>query len=307
MLWLTGLWLLVFASLYWRRYFWLAGYLLLGGGGLLAWRGFTSVIWPGLQAYQVLFYSVASGVFWLVGYLFWRFAHGLLQRRGENLAYRSLQLVALILLLLPVITIWWRSKLVVLLWLSIGYFAVGLGTYVLGTLLLMSYPQQSPQYVIVLGSGLQPNGQLTSTLKRRVQRAAQIYQQRKCYLVLSGGQGSDEPLTEAQAMANVLLKLGVPAAQLILEDRSTSTLENLQFSLAKLPTNSTIGVLTSDFHLLRAALYGRRLGLHLSYYVATTSWTYLPLGALRDYLALLVMTRWWQFLGWLAVMLVYIR
>ncbi|MFL2028840.1 YdcF family protein [Loigolactobacillus zhaoyuanensis] len=307
MWWLVGLSILVLVA-YWRRLFWLAGYGAVFGGGILGWYLLTAG--GGLNLIQRVLpwgYGVVSGLLVIVGYLFWYFARQLLRRRGERLAYRSLQLVALILVLLPVLTLWWRSRLVALLWLSVGYFAVGLLAYAVGTLLLLSYPKPAqPQYVIVLGSGLRPDGQLTSTLYWRVRRAAQLYRRLGGHIIVSGGQGSDEPCSEAEAMAAVLIKMGVPASALILEDRSTSTLENLQLSLAMVPVTAVAGVLTSNFHILRAALYANRLDRQLTYYAAYTPWRYLPIGALRDYLALLVMTRWRQLAGWLLLMLLEI-
>lgn len=305
MWWLLSLFGTGLLLAYWRRYFWLAGYLLTLVGGLVGWYladELALLNW--LLKLQMIMYGLVSVVLWGVGGWFWRFAHQLLRRRGESIAYRGLQLVAIILLVLPVITLGWQTKLIQLLWLSVGYFAIGLAAYVVGSLLLLSYPRQRQvQYLIVLGSGIRADGQLTATLRRRVQRAAKIYHGDKTqYLVVSGGQGSDEPISEAQAMASALLKLNVPHNAIILEAHATSTRENLQFSLAQLPATATVGMLTNDFHLLRAALYGRRLRRPFSYYGATTPLTYLLRGALRDYLALLVMTRWAQLVGWLVLL-----
>ena len=305
MWWLLSLFGTGLLLAYWRRYFWLAGYLLTLIGGLVGWYladELALLNW--LLKLQMIMYGLVSVVLWGVGGWFWRFAHQLLRRRGESIAYRGLQLVAIILLVLPVITLGWQTKMIQLLWLSVGYFAVGLVAYVVGSLLLLSYPRQRQvQYLIVLGSGIRADGQLTATLRRRVQRAAKIYHGDKTqYLVVSGGQGSDEPISEAQAMASALLKLNVPHNAIILEAHATSTRENLQFSLAQLPATATVGMLTNDFHLLRAALYARRLRRPFSYYGATTPLTYLLRGALRDYLALLVMTRWAQLVGWLVLL-----
>ncbi|MDC4185427.1 YdcF family protein [Loigolactobacillus coryniformis] len=305
MWWLLSLFGTGLLLAYWRRYFWLAGYLLTLVGGLVGWYladELALLNW--LLKLQMIMYGLVSVILWGVGGWFWRFAHQLLRRRGESMAYRILQLVVIILLVLPVITLGWQTKLIQLLWLSVGYFAIGLAAYVVGSLLLLSYPRQRQvQYLIVLGSGIRADGQLTATLRRRVQRAAKIYHGDKTqYLVVSGGQGSDEPISEAQAMASALLKLNVPHNAIILEAHATSTRENLQFSLAQLPATATVGMLTNDFHLLRAALYGRRLRRPFSYYGATTPLTYLLRGALRDYLALLVMTRWAQLVGWLVLL-----
>ncbi|MFR6589470.1 MAG: YdcF family protein [Gallintestinimicrobium sp.] len=71
--------------------------------------------------------------------------------------------------------------------------------------------------------------------------------------VLSGGQGSNEPVSEAQGMYDDLVKKGIDPKRLILEDQSTNTVENLRFSRKLIPREvQKVGIVTSNFHVYRA-------------------------------------------------------
>src|SRR5699024_6286572 len=86
-------------------------------------------------------------------------------------------------------------------------------------------------YIIILGAGIRSE-EVTSLLKSRLDKALQYQtkQKEKIKFVVSGGQGADEPVAEAFAMRKYLLSQGIPNQQIIYEDQSTTTLENLQFS-----------------------------------------------------------------------------
>ena len=110
-------------------------------------------------------------------------------------------------------------------------------------------------YVIVLGCQVR-NGEPGKILKLRLDKAAEYAAQNPdTTLILSGGQGWDEAVSEAQAMKTYLMEAGVPEERLILEDQSTNTVENIAFS-RRLMLDPLIpprvGILTSNFHLYRA-------------------------------------------------------
>ena len=79
--------------------------------------------------------------------------------------------------------------------------------------------------------------------------------------MLSGGQGDREDITEAACMFRELTALGIDPQRLILEEQAESTRENLTCSLALLEGYETIGLVSSDYHLCRAGLMGKNLGL----------------------------------------------
>lgn len=116
-------------------------------------------------------------------------------------------------------------------------------------------------YVIILGAQVRGIW-ITDSLKRRLD-AALDYLARfpEAAVIVSGGQGSGEDITEADAMAAYLLGRGVEWRKIIREDRSTSTRENLRFSRKYLDASKdSAAIVTNDFHIFRAVLTARREG-----------------------------------------------
>lgn len=134
-------------------------------------------------------------------------------------------------------------------------------------------------YVIVLGAGIHKDD-ISNTLRLRLEKAAEYARENpETVLVLSGGQGKNEPGTEAAAMQDYLIKLGVPEKQLRLEERSASTTENIAYSKILLEQEQKqnqsrplrIGLLTSNFHLYRAEMIARKQGFGRIYKIAAES------------------------------------
>ncbi len=131
----------------------------------------------------------------------------------------------------------------------------------------MNYePASGPaaQTVIVLGckvDGSVPSQQLS----RRCQAAAEFMKENpETVAVLSGGQGSDEDISEAECMKNVLIQAGIDESRLYLEDQSANTYENLSNSLEVIKENSlsqSVLIVTNEYHQCRAMLICRELGL----------------------------------------------
>ena len=113
--------------------------------------------------------------------------------------------------------------------------------------------------VIVLGAGV--NGETPSlTLRTRIDAAAAYLEEHPDVpVVLSGGQGPGEAITEAECMRRALVRRGVDESRLYPEERSTSAQENLRYSRAILEELGVdpaqrVAIVTSDFHLCRARL-----------------------------------------------------
>ena len=106
---------------------------------------------------------------------------------------------------------------------------------------------QNLEYIIVLGAHVQGT-RLTLALLERTRRALQYLEENpETKAVLSGGQGEGEDISEAQAMCNYLVEHGIDRERLILEGRSTSTTENLKFSLEIIGLDHSVGVVTNNF------------------------------------------------------------
>lgn len=121
-------------------------------------------------------------------------------------------------------------------------------------------------YLIVLGAGV--NGTEPSRSLNERLRAAEAYLRTypDAVAVLSGGQGDFENISEAECMYRRLVDAGIPAERLRKEERATSTEENLAFSLALIEAEcedapETVAVVSSEYHLCRAALLAERAGV----------------------------------------------
>ncbi|WCL82066.1 YdcF family protein [Saprospira sp. CCB-QB6] len=147
------------------------------------------------------------------------------------------------------------------------------------------------EYILVLGAGVRADGSPKNQLRYRLDKAlelAQLYPQAK--LILSGGQGADEPLSEAQAMQNYLVQGGLDKTRIHQEEQSTSTQENLDFSTQKFPqlkTAPTI-LLSSDYHVKRARFLAQKKGFqNIREQAAPTPFLWLLNQLPREYLAFL--------------------
>ena len=116
------------------------------------------------------------------------------------------------------------------------------------------------EYIIVLGAHVEGT-RLTLALLERTRRALKYLQENpETKAVLSGGKGTGEAITEAQAMYHYLTEHGIKGERLILEERSTSTAENLKFSLDLIGLDHSVGVVTNHFHVFRGTAIGRKCG-----------------------------------------------
>ena len=122
------------------------------------------------------------------------------------------------------------------------------------------------EYMVVLGAKVRQDGPSVSLMDRIKAASAYMEEHPEVIAIVSGGQGPDEPMTEAQCMYENLVKLGVDPSRIWLEDQATSTWENLRFTLdlieektGQRPTK--IGLLSSEYHLFRAKLFAKECGV----------------------------------------------
>jgi uncharacterized SAM-binding protein YcdF (DUF218 family) len=142
-------------------------------------------------------------------------------------------------------------------------------------------------YAIVLGAGV--NGEEPSASLAARLRAAKEYAENNpdCLLIVSGGKGSGENISEAECMRRWLVRNGVDEARIIMEDRSERTEENLAFSreiiLSREPVfDGRVCVITEIYHVTRAKLFARKAGFESV--VSAWGWTGLPVLTANYYL-----------------------
>ena len=127
-------------------------------------------------------------------------------------------------------------------------------------------PEQETPYLLVLGAKVNRDGPSVSLWDRIY--AARDYMQThpQVIAVVSGGQGKDEPMSEALCMYENLVELGISPDRILMESRATSTWENLHYSLDLLEETfgqrpRELGVLSSEYHLFRASLFTKACGV----------------------------------------------
>lgn len=173
---------------------------------------------------------------------------------------------------------------------SVGVAILSVTLYGYGVRDTVTYKEDA---IIVLGAGLKGD-KLSAALKGRLDAAiAYAKKNPRAFLVLSGGQGPGETVTEAEAMKNYILANApsIRFTQLILENESTSTHENMVFSKRKLDARFAPGYkvafVTSDFHVMRSHVLANFAGFKETTHLhAEVPWYIVPSAYLRECLAL---------------------
>ena len=127
-------------------------------------------------------------------------------------------------------------------------------------------PKETVDYVLVLGAKVRPDGPSVSLMDRIYAARDYLEAHPEVTAIVSGGQGPDEPMTEAQCMYEQLVALGIDPGRIWLEDKATSTWENLNFTLNLIEEKTGIrpekmGILSSEYHLFRAGLFAEECGI----------------------------------------------
>ena len=123
-------------------------------------------------------------------------------------------------------------------------------------------PKETVEYMVVLGAKVNRDGPSVSLWDRICGAYEYMEAHPDVIAVVSGGQGTDEPITEAECMYRELVMLGIDPKRIWIEDEATSTWENMQFTLNLIEEKTGVrpaklGVLSSEYHLFRASLFAR--------------------------------------------------
>ena len=123
-------------------------------------------------------------------------------------------------------------------------------------------PKEQVQYMVVLGAKVRETGPSASLWDRIYGAYNYMEAHPDVIAIVSGGKGPDEPISEAASMYQELVNLGIDPGRIWMEDKATSTWENLNFSLdlieeatGQRPTK--LGVVSSEYHLFRASLFAK--------------------------------------------------
>ncbi|MDD2580293.1 MAG: YdcF family protein [Eubacteriales bacterium] len=189
-------------------------------------------------------------------------------------------------------------------WLRVGALAAVIilsASLLLSGLLIHRQLRQPPDpgtdAIVILGAGLRGD-RVSATLAARLRTALNWQKDHPALpLIVSGGQGPDEWISEAEAMSRWLIDHGVSPDDIILENQSVNTRENLQFATERLaearPELSTASeaprllIVTSDYHVYRAARIAEKLGFEVSTLGSPTLAWLLPADFLRETVAII--------------------
>lgn len=120
--------------------------------------------------------------------------------------------------------------------------------------------EENLDYVIVLGAQVRGDAP-SKALFRRIKKAEEYLKENPGTIaVLSGGKGNGENISEAQAMYDCLVDAGIEEERLLMEDKSTSTVENLEFSGKLIGKGAKTGIISQNFHIYRALKLAQHQG-----------------------------------------------
>ena len=158
-------------------------------------------------------------------------------------------------------------------------------------------PEYDKDFMIILGSKIKSDGTLTPLLKGRVDKAIEFankqYEKtkKKIIYIPSGGKGDDETIAEAVAIKNYLLKNGIKENQIIIEDKSTSTIENMKFSkkkIDKVNKDAKISFSTTNYHVFRSGVIANEQGINCEGIGSKTKWYFYSNALIREFIANIV-------------------
>lgn len=174
-------------------------------------------------------------------------------------------------------------------------------TSVLAYAILYHYTpiRYEPNYIIALGSGL-IGDRVPPLLASRLDEAVKQYKKygERPFIIVSGGQGNDERISEAFAMKQYLINVHqIPPDKILEEDQSSNTEQNMSFS-KKVMDHHAQGekyrsiFVTNNFHVFRASIYAKKAELDAEGIGSKTAFYYVPNAFTREFIGLLEMYKW---------------
>lgn len=158
-------------------------------------------------------------------------------------------------------------------------------------------PSYDKDYIIILGCKVRKNGKLTPLLKSRVDRAISFYKnqlsktKKNVIFIPSGGKGRDEVISEAEAMRNYLVEQGISKKNIMIEDKSCSTYENMLFSnkiINSRKGSSKVAFSTTNYHVFRSGVIANNVGVECEGMGSSTKWYFYTNALIREFIASLV-------------------
>lgn len=314
MWWATAILLAIFIIVYWlepRRF--VNVYVF---GIVFGWCSLIGLVWvlPDIlsespivvQFYYVLLFAIIPLSLLVISFLTFFNGKILLEKEGRrprNLLFSSIGviIVGMVIWFLynSIIRDLTPTDEIVFLYVA-GLVGYGLYLFTSTTLYAILYHYRpilyKPDFIIVLGSGL-IGKKVPPLLASRINQAVEEWRKNpSATMIMSGGQGADELVSEAEAMRDYALAHheDLDEGKVLIENKSTTTYENFLFSkrmMDDLKDTYRIVFVTNNFHVFRASLYARKLKLAGQGVGSKTATYYLANAFTREYIGLLVMTK----------------
>lgn len=161
-------------------------------------------------------------------------------------------------------------------------------------------PDFNKDFIIILGSRIRKDGTLTPILKGRVDKAIEFSKKQKeknnrdIIFIPSGGKGEDESISEAEAMKKYLIENGVRESNIIIENKSYNTFENMKNSKKLIDEKNQTGKIvfsTTNYHVFRSGVIANNQGIECEGIGSTTKWYFYTNALIREFFANLYIQR----------------
>ncbi|MFV0381168.1 MAG: YdcF family protein [Breznakia sp.] len=237
-------------------------------------------------------------------------AKKLIKREGLRISNLLSFLLAFSVILLGAFALFpWREYvhvqvviIVEFIYIMYAYFMFIFFTFLLSSFMYQVYrPRSNKDAIIVLGSGLMQKRFAPPLLQKRIDRAIHFYD-KQCakkrnpkipFLVFTGGKGGDEDVSEAHAMRDYAMYVGIVKEHILLEETSTTTYENMknakQLLDAQFPFGYKVIFTTSNYHVFRASIYAKKVGLKAQGIGTKTPFYFWANALIREYVAIVYM------------------
>ena len=195
--------------------------------------------------------------------------------------------------------------------LSVIYGCVLFLAFMWYTLFIQVIPRKKDfDYVIIHGCGLLEGNRISTLLRQRLDKAIEVYKKDPTppMMIPSGGKGEDESLSESAAMAEYLVEHGVRIEDVLLENNSMNTMQNLQFCKKIIDSREGrkyTALVSSNYHVYRCLSYCRKIGLECTGIGSRVAGYYWPSALIREFIAIMREPRHMKLalIGWLGMVL----
>lgn len=254
-----------------------------------------------------VFFGFLFGIYSLIIFLYW---HGITVKKESSSIRNILTLLLGLYLIIYLLvrkfvefsTIDWVDVIFSIIPAIIMYFILVFYNFLTVSLLYqLNRPKYNQDYIIVLGAGLLDGERVSPLLAQRIDKAIDFYQMQKQAtlhppkIIMSGGHGSDELLPEAVAMKNYAVSQGVCVSDILIETKSTTTLENMRFSKDIIDQYGAkpyrVIFISNNYHIFRAGLYAKAVNLEAEGIGSKTATYYLPNAFLREFVAIVALRK----------------